>query len=51
MERIIYLKNRKIVLNIKEKYLIISETSELNPDIEISRRHFRLLELEVDQND
>ena len=44
MEKIIYLKNKKIVLNVKEKYLILSELSELDGSI-INIRHFRLLEV------
>jgi len=46
MERIIYIKNMKIELNLKKKYLIVSEFSELNPNIRISIKHFRLIELE-----
>lgn len=46
VERIIYLREKKkIVLNVKEKYLILSDLSELNSDIEINIRHFRLLEV------
>ena len=46
MERIIYLKNKKIVLNVKEKYLIIYDLSELNNDIIINARHFKLVEVD-----
>lgn len=45
-ERIIYLKNRKIVLNVKEKYLIIYELSELEPKPIINARHFKLIEVD-----
>ncbi|KKM01502.1 hypothetical protein LCGC14_1793780 [marine sediment metagenome] len=45
-EKVIWLKNTKIEMNIREKYLIISEYSELNPTILINIKHFRLVELE-----
>jgi len=46
MERIIYLKNKKIVLNVKEKYLILYDLSELNNDIITNARHFKLVEVD-----
>ena len=46
MERIIYLKNKKIVLNVKEKYLILYDLSELNNNIITKTKHFKLIEID-----